>query len=332
METGCFQLGNPPVITKVFSDMKKPKATAGKIADLIPDDRNANTGTVRGSSVLEHSLRTYGAGRSVLVDKNNRIIAGNKTIEAAGSIGLDEQTVVVETDGSSVVVVRRTDIDLDSPEGRGLAIADNRAGELNLEWSEDVLAELAEEIDLTPFFFDDELDFSGIEEPVEGLTDEDDVPELVESPVSERGDVWILGNHRVMCGDSTDAGDVALLMDGKKADLCFTSPPYNLGKSVALRNGQRSGASTAYSSFSDSDVSEWSRIMAEFMKNALQFAHVQAVNVQMLSGNKVDLIKWANDYSNHLVDCLVWVKSNPPPALAPKVCTSAFEFIFVFDS
>lgn len=157
METGCFQLGNPLIITKVFSDMKKPKATAGKIADLIPDDRNANTGTVRGSSVLEHSLRTYGAGRSILVDKNNRIIAGNKTIEAAGSIGLDEQTVVVETDGSSVVVVRRTDIDLDSPEGRGLAIADNRAGELNLEWSEDVLAELAEEIDLTPFFFDDEL-------------------------------------------------------------------------------------------------------------------------------------------------------------------------------
>ena len=301
------------------------------IADLVPDDKNANTGTERGASALEHSLRHYGAGRSVLVDKNNRIIAGNKTIETAASIGM-ENAVLVETTGDRVVVVRRADIDLDSPEGRGLAIADNRAGELNLAWNQEVLAELGAEIDLTPYFFEDELELPHEEGPVEGLTDDDDVPEVGESPVSERGDVWILGNHRVMCGDSTDAGDVALLMDGKKADLCFTSPPYNLGKSVALRNGQRSGASTAYSSFSDSDVSEWSRIMAEFMKNALQFAHVQAVNVQMLSGNKVDLIKWANDYSNHLVDCLVWVKSNPPPAMAPKVCTSAFEFIFVFDS
>ena len=197
------------------------------IADLVPDDKNANTGTLRGASALEHSLRHYGAGRSVLVDRNNRIIAGNKTIETAASIGL-EDAVLVETTGDRVVVVRRADIDLDSPEGRGLAIADNRAGELNLAWNQEVLAELGEEIDLSPYFFEDELDFSGIEEPVEGLTDEDDVPEVGESPVSERGDIWILGNHRVMCGDSTDAADVALLMDGNKADMCFTDPPYGV--------------------------------------------------------------------------------------------------------
>ena len=199
------------------------------IADLVPDNKNANTGTERGASALEHSLRQYGAGRSVLVDKNNRIIAGNKTIETAASIGL-EDAVLVETTGDRVVVVRRADIDLDSPEGRGLAIADNRAGELNLAWNQEVLAELGEEIDLSPYFFEDELDFSGIEEPTEGLTDDDDVPEVGESPVSERGDIWILGNHRVMCGDSTDAGDVALLMDGKKAQLVHADPPYGMGK------------------------------------------------------------------------------------------------------
>lgn len=198
------------------------------IADLVPDNKNANTGTERGAGALEHSLRHYGAGRSVLVDKNNRIIAGNKTIETAASIGM-EDAVLVETTGDRVVVVRRTDIDLDSPEGRGLAIADNRAGELNLAWNQEVLAELGEEIDLSPYFFEDELDFSGIEEPVEGLTDEDDVPEVGESPVSERGDIWILGNHRVMCGDSTDAADVALLMDGNKADMVYTDPPYGIG-------------------------------------------------------------------------------------------------------
>lgn len=126
------------------------------IADLVPDDKNANMGTERGGSALEHSLRQYGAGRSVLVDRNNRIIAGNKTIETAASIGL-EDAVLVETTGDRVVVVRRTDVDLDSPEGRGLAIADNRAGELNLAWNQEVLAELGEEIELSEFWHADEL-------------------------------------------------------------------------------------------------------------------------------------------------------------------------------
>ena len=197
------------------------------IADLVPDNKNANMGTERGAGALEHSLRHYGAGRSVLVDKNNRIIAGNKTIETAASIGM-ENAVLVETTGDRVVVVRRTDVDLDSPEGRGLAIADNRAGELNLAWNQEVLAELGAEIDLTPYFFEDELELPHEEGPVEGLTDDDDVPEVGESPVSERGDIWILGNHRVMCGDSTDAGDVALLMDGNKADMVYTDPPYGI--------------------------------------------------------------------------------------------------------
>ena len=216
------------------------KTKTATIAELIPDDQNANAGTERGSGVLEHSLRTFGAGRSVLVDKENRIIAGNKTVETAAACGM-MQAVIVETRGDQIVGVKRTDIDLDSPEGRGLAIADNRAGELNLAWNQEVLAEINGEIDLTPYFFEDELDFSGTEEPVEGLTDEDDVPELGESPVSERGDIWTLGNHRVMCGDSTDAGDAALLMDGDKADMCFTDPPYGIGynSNYASRDGSK---------------------------------------------------------------------------------------------
>jgi len=199
------------------------------IDKLTPDNLNANAGTQRGQGALEHSLRTFGAGRSVLVDKDDRIIAGNKTVETAGSIGMMD-AVVVETKGDQIVVVKRTDISLDSPEGRGLAIADNRAGELNLEWNQDVLAELGEDIDLTPYFFDDEIEFPEVDEPFEGLTDEDDVPGLPESPVSKRGDIWILGNHRVMCGDSTDAADVALLMDGEKAQLIHADPPYGMGK------------------------------------------------------------------------------------------------------
>jgi hypothetical protein len=150
-----------------------------KLSELTPDNINANKGTQRGSGMLEKSLRDYGAGRSVLVDKAGRIIAGNKTIEAAGAIGLDD-AIVVETDGSRVVIVKRTDLDLDSPQGRGLAIADNRVAEVGLEWDMEALEKIGEELDLNQFWFDDELpqvDFSDIEDfEEENHTQESDEP------------------------------------------------------------------------------------------------------------------------------------------------------------
>lgn len=128
-----------------------------KLADLTPDARNANKGTPRGSKALEDSLRKFGAGRSILVDKHGRIIAGNKTAEEAGQIGL-EDVIVIETDGKQLVAVKRTDIDLDSPQGRGLAVADNRAGELNLAWDAETLIALqGEGVNLDGLFTGDEL-------------------------------------------------------------------------------------------------------------------------------------------------------------------------------
>ena len=128
-----------------------------KLSDLTPDDRNANKGTQRGTGVIEDSLRKYGAGRSILVDRNGKIIAGNKTAEAAASIGL-ENVRIIETDGHEIVAVKRTDLDLDSKEARELAIADNRAGELNLDWDVDALTALeAEGVDLDGLFYEDEL-------------------------------------------------------------------------------------------------------------------------------------------------------------------------------
>jgi hypothetical protein len=127
------------------------------LADLTPDSRNANRGTPRGRGMVETSLSKYGAGRSVLVDRNGQTIAGNKTVEAAGAIGL-ENVVVVKTRGDQLVVVQREDLDLDTdPAARELALADNRAGELGLEWDAGVLAELGTEIDLSTFWTKDEL-------------------------------------------------------------------------------------------------------------------------------------------------------------------------------
>lgn len=136
----------------------KNKITEGKINVLIPDDLNANKGTEFGQHLVEESLRKFGAGRSILLDKNNRIIAGNKTIENAGSIGL-EDIIIIETTGNQIIAVKRTDIDLDSKQGREMAIADNATAKVNISWDDDVLQVIEQrypEIDLV---------YSGVEFP-----------------------------------------------------------------------------------------------------------------------------------------------------------------------
>lgn len=134
-----------------------PEVELTDLSALTPDDRNANKGTQRGTGMLESSLRKYGAGRSILLDKHGRIIAGNKTAEGAASIGMDD-VVVVESDGTRLVAVKRTDLDLDDPQTRELAIADNRTGEINLDWNADELQALIDEgVDLSEMFTDQEL-------------------------------------------------------------------------------------------------------------------------------------------------------------------------------
>tara|TARA_Y100000593_G_scaffold24659_1_gene49192 strand:- start:1905 stop:2420 length:516 start_codon:yes stop_codon:yes gene_type:complete len=133
-----------------------------KLENLTPDTLNANRGTQRGAAQVTHSLQKYGAGRSILVDKYGRIIAGNKTHQAALDSGLAE-ALLVESDGTQLVVVRRTDVELDTPEGRGLAISDNRAAEVGLEWDLEALSEIGQELDLSQFWFDGEIEIPNIE-------------------------------------------------------------------------------------------------------------------------------------------------------------------------
>jgi len=106
-------------------------AKHSKISDLIPDDKNFNKHTEYGTGLLEKSLRKFGGARSILIDRNNRIIAGNATIEGAAAIGM-EDVQIVESDGKRIIAVKRTDIDLDSAEGRELALADNQTALKNI--------------------------------------------------------------------------------------------------------------------------------------------------------------------------------------------------------
>jgi DNA modification methylase len=291
------------------------------IEKLIPYALNSRTHSDAQVAQIAASIREFGFTNPVLVDDENNLIAGHGRVMAARKLGMDEVPAVIVTG-------------LDDRKRRALIIADNKLA-LNAGWDEEALRvelqDLAADYGELMGFAEDELEALLIEAtPTEGLTDEDEVPEVPDEPVTKLGDVWLLGRHRLMCGDSTSVNAVEKLMDGEKADFCFTSPPYNLGKSVALRNGARNGADSAYNDFSDDG--EWPNLMRGFISNSIMFADVSCINVQMLSGNKFDLLKLFGDYARHTVDIAVWSKSNPPPATADGVMTSAFEFMWFLSS
>lgn len=125
------------------------KVIETNIESLVPDNKNFNKGTQFGDHLMDESLRRFGLGRSILIDKNNRIISGNKTAEKAADIGFTD-VVVVEVDGNQLVAVKRKDIDLDSAKGRELALADNATGKANLAWDEELISDISAQFNFEP--------------------------------------------------------------------------------------------------------------------------------------------------------------------------------------
>ena len=213
--------------------MAKAMENKIKVSELIPDDKNFNKGSEFGNSLISKSFEKFGAGRSILIDKNNKIIAGNKSTENYGAGG-GEDVIVVESDGTKLIAVKRTDIDLDTPEGRELALADNATAKANIVWAEDVIAsELGVEVGES-WGVD-----MGKEIPEAVEDDFDTTPP--EDPKTVLGDLYEIGEHRLLCGDSTDSDAVSKLMDGKLFKLLVTSPPYNQGNNTGdlLTNGKK---------------------------------------------------------------------------------------------
>lgn len=125
------------------------------IEELRQDNLNFNKGTYQGEVLIKKSLERFKAGRSVLIDKGNNIIAGNKTVQAAATMGMKVR--VIETTGDELVAVKRTDIDIDSKEGRELALADNRTAQINLAWDEQNLEAASLEFGIDPSDFGFEM-------------------------------------------------------------------------------------------------------------------------------------------------------------------------------
>ena len=124
------------------------------IKDLKSDHKNARRRTDRSAELIKESLQRYGAARSIVIDEDNRILAGNGTIEGAKEAGID-RIRVIETDGDEVIAVRRTG--LTEEQKVGLALADNRASDLS-EWDQEMLNRLSQQHDISAFFSQDDLD------------------------------------------------------------------------------------------------------------------------------------------------------------------------------
>ena len=210
------------------------KVERRKVTDLIPYARNSRTHSDAQVAQIAASIKEWGWTTPVLIDPDGGIIAGHGRVMAARKLGLAEVPCMVAEGWTDA-------------QRKAYVIADNQLA-LNAGWDMDMLkVEMQElgalEFDLGLLGFDDKLLDGLLEpEPTEGLTDEDAVPETPAIPVTVEGDVWVLGNHRLMCGDSTSIDAVEKLMNGVKADLVFTDPPYNVafngrsGKHDVIKN------------------------------------------------------------------------------------------------
>ena len=204
-----------------------------EVSKLIPYAKNSRTHNDAQVAQIAASIKEFGWTNPILVDGDKGIIAGHGRLMAARKLGLDKVPVIELKD-------------MTETQKKAYIIADNQLA-LNSGWDTSLLSLELEELqdegfDLELLGFDDkELDKLLQPEIIEGNTDEDAVPEVPEEPKTKLGDIYILGNHRLMCGDSTSVTDVEKLLESQKADLLFTDPPYGVSYEGGHNKKKRQG-------------------------------------------------------------------------------------------
>jgi len=228
---------------------------------LIPYAKNARTHSDEQVAQIAGSIKEFGFNNPVLVDKDNSVIAGHGRLMAARKLGMDK-VPVVELDH------------LTESQRKAYVLADNRIA-LNSGWDTSMLSlelqDLKDDIDLSLLGFDpNELDalLNPIEE-TEGLTDEDAVPDVPDEPKTKLGDIYILGNHRLMCGDSTSLDQIEKLLDGEMADMAFTDPPYNVDYGNS-NNPRHKSRQIMNDKMNDDD---WNTFVNDYITALLTYCH-----------------------------------------------------------
>ena len=294
--------------------MANPKITMVPTGKLIPYARNPRTHSDEQVGQIAASIKEFGWLVPAVVDADNVLIAGHGRILAAQKLGIDKIPTI---DGSH----------LTPAQVQAFRIAENKLA-LNAGWDEELLkielGDLIEAdygIDFTGFSDDEIAALLG--DPLAGNTDPDDTPEPLPDPVSETGDVWILGPHRAMCGDATRAEDYERLMAGEKADMVFTDPPYNI---AGMSKNVAASVRDSYLALKESDwdkdfdiipaLSSIYRVMSENCSVYIFTSHFLAC----------DIWSWMEGWADHYGWC-VWTKPNPMPSLMKRHWTWNAELV-----
>lgn len=202
-----------------MKDWAADKIERRKVDDLIPYARNARTHSDEQVAQLAASIKEWGWTTPVLIDEDGEIIAGHGRVMAARKLGIEEVPTMTATGWTKA-------------QKQAYVLADNQLPQ-NAGWDMDLLSvEMkdldADGFDLSLIGFGDDMLANMLVDPTEGLTDEDAVPDVPENPVTVLGDVWLLGDHRLMCGDSTSIDALEALCGEHRADMWLTDPPYNV--------------------------------------------------------------------------------------------------------
>jgi DNA modification methylase len=268
-----------------MKSLQNPKITLRPIADLIPYARNSRTHSDAQVAQIAASIKEFGFTNPVLVDGENGIIAGHGRVLAAQKLRL-EQVPVIALDY------------MNEAQKRAYIIADNKLA-LNAGWDNELLklefddlAELGFDLELTGFDLS-EIAALSPEQMTEGLTDEDAVPEAPAEPITKEGDVWLLGRHRLMCGDSTSVDAVDKLLAGEKPNTMVTDPPYGVKLDQSWRDkalGDKAmGKGNAHLVDND-DRADWTEAWSLFEGNVAYVWHASSfTDVVMQSLRNVGL-------------------------------------------
>lgn len=245
------------------------KVQQRKVAELIPFARNSRTHSEAQVAQIAASIREFGWTNPILTDGANGIIAGHGRLQAARKLGLTE-VPTIPLDG------------LTDAQKRAYVIADNKLA-LNAGWDMELLSSEIEglkdeDFDLVLLGFSDDELAAMLAEKTEGLTDPDDIPDVPAEPVSVLGDVWLLGKHRIVCGDSTDADCVAKCLNGVTPHLMVTDPPYGVEYNADWRNKAMRAdgspiAGRATGVVLNDDKADWSEAWALFPGDVVYVWH-----------------------------------------------------------
>ena len=254
--------------------------------------------------------------RPLVLDSDMMVLGGNMRLTALRELGYKEAPCLIASE-------------LTEEQKRQFIIKDNIGYG---EWDWEALGNLYQLPELEEWGLDIP-DFVSLDEKKEAEEDDFEVPQEDEIQTDIKyGDLFQIGNHRLLCGDSTKVEDVERLMDGKKAGMAFTSPPYNAGKSENLSGNTHSG-DNKYQGYNDNQTKDdYLKLLIDFTKNSLLFSDYLICNIQSLSGNKIAIIEYLNEFKSRFIDVAIWDKGHGAPAMASNVFTSCWEYLFIISS